>query len=275
MKKIKKSFGVFVLTGILLVVATLPLFAKGPSKGPGQAKNGEDRVSIGNLENIRGDRVVISNQKSKAKTEAVVDQNTKVVGQGKKELQLKDIKPKDTIAIISSSSGEFATSGSKLKKAVKIFVQQTSATESAKSKRRAIQGVITSIAGNLLTLSHQIQRERTSSVAVNDQTVIKIKGLEDATLANLEVGQRVAVMGDLDEGGVLLARRVHVIPGKATGIFRRLPVSTPSATLTVTPTATETATPSATPSVEATPSVTLSPIPTSIPSSTPIPTTAP
>lgn len=268
MKKIKNPLGAFFLSGLFLAAVVLPLLAKSPPSGaPGQTKKEDDRVVVGELENIKEDRIVVGNHKGKAKTEVIVDQNTKVVGRGKKELHLKDIKPKDTVAIIGSPSGEVATRGGKLKRAVKIFVHQISSTESAKSKRRATQGVITNIAGNLITLAHQIQRERTSSVMVGEQTVVKIKGLEGATVANLAVGQRVAVMGDLGENGVLLARRVHVIPGKATGIFKRLPVGTPSATLTVTPTVS--VTPSATPTVEATPSVTLSPTPTSTPTATP------
>ena len=89
-------------------------------------------------------------------------------------------------------------------------------------------------------------------------------GIEGATLADLSLGLRIAAVGDLNEEGLLVAKRIHVIPGKATGIFEKQPFTAPEATGTATPSATPTATGSATTPIptEITPTVaTSSPTP--------------
>ena len=130
-----------------------------------------------------------------------------------------------------------------LKKLSKVSVVQ--ATSAAQLKRRAVMGVISDIIGNIINLVHQIQRDRTYRVLVNEQTVYHIKGIAtgSGSLADLSIGQRIAAVGDLAEDGGILAKRIHVIPGKATGIFQRFPIATPSATPTSTPSATLTPTP--------------------------------
>jgi hypothetical protein len=239
--------------------------AQGKSaQAPGQNKNEtgnpvKKQVVIGSLENVSSDSVVIEEKKGKKRTEGTVDQTTKIVGQDKKLLKVGALKLKDMLALISTDSTG-ATAGGKLK-IKKIFVKE--ATTSAQFKRRAVHGVITNIAGSVLTLAHQIQRERTYSVIVTDQTFIKIKATDEATgsgtLASLTVGQRIVAVGDLNPDGGIIAKRIHVIPGKATGIFRRLPVSTPSASLIATPAASATA--SSTPTLAPSPSILVSPSP--------------
>lgn len=138
---------------------------------------------------------------------------------------------------------ESSESGKKPKKLHKVIVLE--ATGAAQLKRRAVMGVISDIVGNIITLVHQIQRERSWRVLVNEQTVYHIKGIAtgSGSLSDLSVGLRIAAVGDLAEDGGILAKRIHVIPGKATGIFRRFPIATPSATPTSTPSATLTPTP--------------------------------
>lgn len=224
---------------------------------PGQAKKEEEagqKATIGNVEQVTTNAVILEEKKLKKKTEVVVDKNTKVVGQEKKTLKLHSIKPKDLVAIISTESAT-ATGGGLLKKAIKIFVRQQTATPSAQLKRHAVYGVITNINNNQITLAHPVHRERIYNLLISAQTVIKIKGITTATLADLQIGQRIAAVGDLNENGVLVAKRIHVIPGKATGLFEKYPLATPSATIT------PTSTPSATPTLIATPSPTSSPTP--------------
>lgn len=213
---------------------------------PGQSKKEEkgQKATIGGVQQVTTSSVVVEEKKLKKKTEAIVDQNTQIVGQEKKTLKLNAIKPKDLVAIISTESA-VATPPGFLKKALKIFVKP--ATPSAQLKRRAVYGVITGISGQIITLAHPTQRERVYSLLANEQTVIKIKGVVDATFADLAVGQRIAAVGDLNESGVLVAKRIHIIPGKATGIFERYPVATPTAILTITPTTTPSASPTLTP----------------------------
>lgn len=241
---------------LLLIVSTLPLYgqgksgnASGKSNAPGQTKK-EDNVVVGSVDTVSGNTIVVDDKKNNKKTEAVVDSNTKVVGQDKKTLRINQIKPKDLVAVLSTDSGEPATEGGK-KKVVKVFVKDASA--SAQSKRRAIQGLITAINDGLITVVHQIHQDRIFNLLTNALTLVKMKGVIDATVASLDLGMRIAAVGDLNEEGILVAKRIHVIPGKGKGLPGFNPTATPSATPSATPTATPSATPTATASATPTP----------------------
>jgi len=237
----------------------------GLNEAPGQVKK-EEKASVGNVQRVTNNSVVLEEKKGNKKTETVVDKNTKIIGQDKKTLKLNSLKPNDLAAVVATDSG----APGQAKKAIKIFVRQASSSAQLKlSKRHAVAGVIIALDGSTITIAHQIHRERTWTLLVNAQTVIKIKGTTDATLAELQVGQRIAAVGDLNEEGLLVAKRIHVIPGKATGLFEKNPLATPSGTLTGTPTGTPSATPTTT--VEPTPTPTLEPTitPTETPTSTP------
>jgi hypothetical protein len=186
-----------------------------------------------------------------------VDKNTKYADEKNKPLKSNGVKLKDkAIAIIEN--GE-ATPPGQLKKALKIFIR--SATDSAElrlSKRRAVQGAVASISGSTITLTHQTQRDRQYQVIFSGQTKVIIKGIENPTPADILVGQRIVATGNVSGTGAILATRIFVIPGKATGLLNKQPVtpfptsvSTPSATLapspTLTPAPSITSTPSATP----------------------------
>lgn len=237
--------------------------AKTSKEPPGLVKKEDStpKAMVGGIEGVTPNSIILEEKKLKKRVETAVDEHTKITGRDKHELKLEALKSKDKAAIIASDSGA-ATGGAHLKKATKIFVQE--ATLSAQAKRRAIQGLITNIEGGVITVTHQIQRERIYTLLTSEQTVIKLKGVTDATLADLQVGQRIAAVGDLNEAGGLVAKRIHVIPGKATGIFKKQPLATPSATATP---ATSSATPSATPTatVSATPSPTQEATPTATP----------
>jgi hypothetical protein len=200
-----------------------------------------------------------------------VDKKTKYVDEKNKPIPTTKVKQNSkALAILED---EISTPAGLLKKAVKILVR--SATDSAQiqaSKRQAVHGVITEISGSVIRLAHQVQRERQSSVTVTDLTKFVVKGVDNPTLAQIQVGQRIIVTGNLSPAGDIIATRVYVIPGKASGIFSRQPV-TPYPTLTPLPTSVST--PSATPAttLSPTPSPTLTPTPT--PSPTPSPTVTP
>ena len=255
-----------VKTGMVLalfLIAVTPLHGQGKSnQAPGQNKTEKkittQKVTIGSLDSVTENSVVVENKKNKQKTEALIDKATKVIGANNKPVKLGTLKLKDLIAVISSDSAA-ATSGAKLK-VKKIFVKEASG--SAQQKRRAVMGVITNISGTTLTLAPQIQRERTYTVVVNEQTIIHQKSTEasgSATLASLRVGMRIAAVGDLNETGGIIAKRIHIIPGKATGVFNKNPLATPSASLIASPSGS--ASPSALPSTSPGSSPSGSPIP--------------
>lgn len=256
MKLLKIVFSSLLLISLFFILA-FPLQAQEYLGAVlGVKKNGpssERRVTVGNVEKVTGNTITVQEEKNK-KSEVLIDKKTKLIDEKKRVLQLNQIKLKDKVAIISSESGSLASEGGQLRKAARVYVRQ--ATSSAQLKRRAVQGVIENIEGTKITLAHQIQRERKYYLTVSSQTVIKLKGVENGSLSDLQVGQRIAAVGDLTETGSLLAKRIHVIPGKATGVFKKNPLATPSAILSVSPTA------SATPEISVTPSVTETVTPT-------------
>ncbi len=120
-------------------------------------------------------------------------------------------------------------------------------------KRRAVYGVITAISDHTLTVSHPVYPQRTQySVIVDDKTLLKIKGKETGTLADLKVGLRMAAVGNLNEAGLILAQIIHVIPGKAIGLFKKNPVATASAKPSTGPSSTPSASPTFSPSASPT-----------------------
>lgn len=233
-----------------------------PSSQSGKNQGIENKVTIGDVERVSTSSITLEARRNKLKTEAMVDKKTQIINREKRKVSLNSIKPKDLVAVISSESSSIATSGGNLKRALKIFVRE--ATSSAQLKRQALQGVVTGINGSTITLAHQTQRDRTYNLLTNAQTVVKIKS-SVGLLSDLSVGQRIAVVGNINEDGTLIAKLIHVIPGKGTGVFRKNPVATPSATISISPTATlsgvPSTTPSATPSTTATPTATFSPTP--------------
>lgn len=294
MKKI-----IILSTVVLFLLISIPVVAKGKDEAPGQIKKEENtqsnsnvggpNVTIGSVGEVKKNSIVVDEKKGNKKTEGIIDATTKIVGQDKKEVKIGAIKLKDIIALISTESAETATGSGKFK-VKKIFVKQ--ASESAQIKRRAVQGVIVDISGNTITVAHQIQRDRQYTVIVTPETIIKFKsqvskGSEasaspfasvspiatasptatsgaalaetTASSTSLAVGQRIVAMGDLNPDGGIIAKLIHIIPGKATGIFKRLPVATPSASLAPTGTPAASLSPSSTPS--ATPVASVEPLP--------------
>ncbi len=142
------------------------------------------------------------------------------------------------------------TPESSLDKNLKLKKMDTKqASSEAQLKRRAVAGVIIDISGGVITLTHQIHRERTYTIYYNNSTEISMKensSSESAGLSpELSVGMRIAVVGIPTDTG-LIATRIHVIPGKAVGVFRKQPVSSTSATPIISISPMETATPEAT-----------------------------
>jgi hypothetical protein len=217
----------------------------------------EQEVVVGSVETIKGNTFQVEEKKGN-KQVLTVDPKTEFVGKDNKPVKIGAIKVKDVLALIGSTEETDSTTAAKFK-VKKVFVQE--ASESAQMKRRAVQGIITSIADGVITLAHQIQQDRTYTILFNEETYIKAKeASESATMATLTVGLRIAAVGDIDENGTILAKRIHVIPGKATGVFKKQPVTTPVSA------------DDATPSADVNPTASASANPTIILTSTPVPT---
>lgn len=144
-----------------------------------------------------------------------------------------------------SEEGTTSASSNKHLKLEKMETKETS--NGAQLKRHAITGVIIDISNGVITLAHQIHRERTYIVYYNNSTEISMKDNNSSASASLSsglsVGMRIAVVGIPTDTG-LIATRIHVIPGKAIGVFKKQPIASISATPA--PSGTGSATPTAT-----------------------------
>src|SRR3972149_2108981 len=118
---------------------------------------------------------------------------------------------------------------------IAVFLLLTLASASALLKRRAVMGIIQAIDGDTLTLSHQIKTESKYTVFLTPDTIIKSKSATSS--ASLTVGLRIAVVGVPGAGGIT-ARLIHIIPGRAVGVFSRPTSTIPTPTLVSTPSAT-------------------------------------
>lgn len=227
----------------------------GVSTGKSKFSQSADRVAVGQLDSATAGGIQIKQAPGQTLKYFKIDKSTKYVDENNKPLKVNINQLKSGVLVLTSAE-DTATRAGDLKKAVKIFVR--SATDSAQlllqSKRRAVQGVVSAIDGKTITLTHQTQRDRTFTVITDSTTVFKVMGITDATISQIQPGERIVAIGSTDSDGVIIAKRIHIIPGKATGIFEHQLLATPSATITVTPPATPSAVPSVTPS--ATPSAT-------------------
>jgi hypothetical protein len=168
-----------------------------------------------------------------------------------------------------SGSGE-ATKPGKLRRLLSLRIteasESTESSKSATSKRHAIQGMISSLLGDLMTLSHQIHRDRVTDILISGAQIFQPKNSpESSSSGSLQVGQRVIVFGEINSSGQMVAKRIRIIPGKANGVFNKNPLSSPSSTPSATPLATSSAEPTDTPNPTEAPTET----PTAAPTATP------
>ena len=144
-------------------------------------------------------------------TTVFTDDLTKFYSIGEKSksvITLADLKVGDKVSVVGLGKDNIVGTA---KSVVKINKPIT--------KRSAVAGKVKSIDGTSLTLTHIIHTDRTFTVNVASETMIKIKGKETATLADIKVGDFIVAAGSVDEKGILTAKRVFVIgvkPKEAT-----------------------------------------------------------
>lgn len=235
MKTITKKTAILVGIVGVIIVLHFPVFAK-TDTAPGQQKKNEKSQN--------GKQQTASPGQGKSENSQVMTKETIVTKKDAMKKQAQDVfshkktkigteKLKDLVSKLNSGRSELDTKNVGKIAKVKVAI----ASQSAQLKRHAVSGIITELADGAITLVHQIHRERTYQIVTNDQTIVTIKGVTAATFSDLAVGQRIAVVGNPTENG-LLARRIHVIPGKARGIFEKQPLASPSAIVSTTPSAT-------------------------------------
>ena len=228
---------IFIL-GLTLVNFTLAQGKSNQAVGKSISESKSDKAIIGNLGQIKPEKINVEEKGNGKNVEVSIDSNTKVIKEVGKKVQtgLRNLKPRDLVGIIATQSG-------KGKKALVIFAKD--ATVSAQLKRKAVQGIVLENNSGTLTIAHQTQRSRKNIVLTDSDTIVKFKSTI-ASASAIAVGDRIAAMGLPNSLGQLLARLIHIIPGKASGILQKFPLATPTATSTATP-STQPATNSTTP----------------------------
>ena len=179
---------------------------------------------FGTITSISGTTINIETKKETVKT-IFTDNVTKFVqvGQGgKKTIALSDLKVGDKISAVGIAKDE----NSGLARFVVKFNRSI-------LRRHAVFGTVKSISKDALTLTHLIYTDKIFTVKTTTDTKIKIKDIENASLSDIKVGDRVAASGTIDNKGVITAKRIFVIPGNFAGVKEK--ESTSSATTSATP----------------------------------------
>ena len=78
----------------------------------------------------------------------------------------------------------------------------------------ALRGGVAAIEGQTLVVA---TRGEEKELLTDKDTQFRVPGVEEATLADIQVGDRVFILGGMDVGGTLLARLVALIPEGAVG----------------------------------------------------------
>ncbi|OGY22058.1 MAG: hypothetical protein A2113_02485 [Candidatus Woykebacteria bacterium GWA1_44_8] len=126
---------------------------------------------------------------------------------GRSTIAITDLKAGDEIAAVGVTKND--TSGT-----AKFIIRQ----EQTPQKRHAVAGKVKSNEGGTITLTHLTQTERTYTVKTTNETVIKVKGVDTATIADIKTDDVVVACGPVEKDGTIVAKRLFAIPGKFLGV---------------------------------------------------------
>ena len=162
---------------------------------------------FGTITSIKDTTLTIETKQGSIKT-VYTDDFTKffsVNSKGRSPITLEDLKVGDKVSV--AGIGKNDPGGD----AKHIVVLKRSIP-----KRHAVMGKVKELDGTLITLTHITKTDRLYSVIVGKDAKIKIKGQEEATLTDIKVGGTLIASGSVDKNGKIIAKRVFVIPAKAT-----------------------------------------------------------
>lgn len=198
-----------------------------------EMKLGLKRAVVGEISEISNSTITVSTLFGKQQVK--VTDETKFVGQNRKDIKLTDLEIGNSIIALGYLNGD------KILEAKRIIVF----TKPKITARKVAFGKITDISldEKLLTIKNE-RKGDIFSVEVNDKTVItkKVDGsVKVVKLADLKINDWVVTIGTVseDEDKIIFAKLIHVIPG----------LSKPSPTASPKVTPTKSLTPSATPTV--------------------------
>lgn len=246
----KKITTTLIILAIVLLLQSNQVYAKSDNNGSGNSGNSENSKRGSSEKSAANSSKTADSNKSSAPTDGSEQKKGNSLNSNrsgiKKNEDLLDMKQEQIHrgrGGLREVAENEATEDARLSKRGKKLdhVKIIEATQSAQGQRRATQGVITSLSPTTLILAHQIHRDRLTSILYSEAVIVKSKSTEASGSALLAIGQRVIVVGDLNSGGQLVARKIIIIPGHGFGIFKKNPISsssaTPSSTLAPSPSA--------------------------------------
>lgn len=88
-------------------------------------------------------------------------------------------------------------------------------------KRYVVRGELTAIEGDTLVLSTGGDGDEEQRVQTTDETTFRVPGVENATIADLNIGDPILALGHRDENDNLIAKSVAVIPHRPRRVVAR------------------------------------------------------
>jgi hypothetical protein len=208
----KRLLSLLLLLGFALSLfiasSAKPLRAQTTSDPVVTAKSTVSRHFVGGVTAVNADAKTFTLETGTRKFLIVTTSLTKYFTfSPKKEATFAQIKVGVRVAVLGEVNGSTLTA-----KLVAIGVKT--------SKRHANHGKIVSLSSSVITFQPSTKKNTTLSFNVTATTVYtkKVNGkIARVQLSDLSVGDRITFVGTVDDNGVITAKLVHVIPGKATG----------------------------------------------------------
>ncbi len=157
-----------------------------------------EHVVRGRVTAVEGQTLVITTREGER--EVVTTSETYFHVPGAEEAGLDDIETGHVIMALGQKDGDSFT-------AQIVSVARTRRLRKMIARRNMVCGQVTAIEGTTLTIE---TRQGEKTILTDENTRFRIPGVEDPSIADIKVGDRVVVLGRRDESGDFTARLVGV-----------------------------------------------------------------
>lgn len=177
-------------------------------------ERGIRRGYVGQIEAIANLQITLSTRRGERKVS--IDEDTKIIGQGRQTLEIEDLQVGDVIIAMGYVNSE----GEMIAKRIVVIPKPPKPP----LPRRAVFGRVTEIdqSSLILTLIHPRKDPSTLRVEVTSKTRItkKLEGkIQKVDFANIAPDDRLVAVGTWDEENeILTAKLLHIIPGNGLSL---------------------------------------------------------
>ena len=151
-------------------------------------------ATIGTVDKKGGNLLTLTN-KTGGSVSFTTTGSTKVLS-GTTVLSLLDVVPGNVVAAIATQSS-IATESATAQTLLKLYVEE--ASSSVKEKQQLVQGIITGINGEVLTITNSSKQDQFYNIPLGQAAIIKTKDAKLANSSALTLSLGVAVVGTIDE----------------------------------------------------------------------------